>query len=205
MKLLGTYFQGFKRIVGLKVLNKVYTTANPVKKIIRSSLKKWRPMVTALKVSKDMNNMTLEGLVSYLRSHKIDLEEDEPHGKEKYVVLKSKGNIEKTKAFQAEEEEESEEVSDEEDELSLLSIRVNQVWRKRHKKTRGIRRTNGHFESTSRQKKYGFDKDVICFECKEPGHYVNECPKLEKENPNNKFLKDNKKVLMVTWEYSESS
>src|SRR3954468_16652356 len=38
-------------------------------------------------------------------------------------------------------------------------------------------------------------------ECNEPGHYKNECPKLQKENPKKKFHK--KKSLMATWDESE--
>lgn len=55
--------------------------------------------MTALKVFKDLNTMTLEELVSFLGSHEIELEEDEPHRKGKFVDLKSKGKIEKAKAF----------------------------------------------------------------------------------------------------------
>lgn len=78
-------------------------------------------MVTTLKLSKDMNNTTLKELVSSLRCHKIELDEDAPKRKVKYVVLKYMGKYENTKAFQVEEEEEFEE----EGELFLLSRRVN--------------------------------------------------------------------------------
>lgn len=61
-------------VVGLRVLNKDYTTIDCVKKIIRSLPKKWMPIVTALKVSKDLNNKTLKELISSIRSHKIELE-----------------------------------------------------------------------------------------------------------------------------------
>ena len=40
-------------------------------------------MVTALKLSKDLNNISLEELVSSLKSHEIELEEDEPQKKKK--------------------------------------------------------------------------------------------------------------------------
>lgn len=49
------------------------------------------PIVTVLKISKDLNNTTLEELVSSLRSHNIDIEEDEPQNKLKFVDLKSMG------------------------------------------------------------------------------------------------------------------
>lgn len=108
---------------------------------------------------------------------------------------------EKTKAFQAEEEEESEE----DDNQYLLSIRVNQLLKNRQSKLRGSRRTNGHFESISGLKKSGSIKDITSFECKEPGHYKNECPKLRrKDRPRQKFLIGEKKGLMDTWDDSES-
>ena len=77
-------------VAGLKVLDKGYTTSDHVKKIIKSLPKKWRPMVTALKLSKDLNNISLEELISSLRSHEIDLKEDEPKKKRKSVALKSR-------------------------------------------------------------------------------------------------------------------
>src|SRR4051812_33048971 len=40
-------------------------------------------------------------------------------------------------------------------------------------------------------------------ECKEPGHYKNECPKHHREKPKKKFEK--KKGLMATWDNSDSS
>jgi predicted house-cleaning NTP pyrophosphatase (Maf/HAM1 superfamily) len=89
-------------IAGLRVLDKGYSTADHAKKIIRSLPKKWRHMVTALKLTKDLNQISLEELISSLRSHEIELHEDEPLRRQKYVALKS--SPEKTKAFQAEEE-----------------------------------------------------------------------------------------------------
>lgn len=89
-------------VIGLKVLDKEYYTADHVKKIIRSLPKRWRHMVTVLKLSKNMNNTSLEELVSSLRGHEIELEEDEHKRKRKFVSLKSLGKYENTKALQAE-------------------------------------------------------------------------------------------------------
>lgn len=90
-------------VVGLKVLNKDYTTSDHVRKIVRNLPKKWRPVVTSLKVLNFLNNTTLEELISSLRSHEIEFEEDEPQKKVKYVALKSKGKPEKAKAHKADE------------------------------------------------------------------------------------------------------
>lgn len=80
-------------VAGLKVLDKGYSTSDHVKKIIRSLLKKWRPMVTSLKLSKELNKMTLEELISSLRSHEIELNEDEPQKEGKSIALISNRNF----------------------------------------------------------------------------------------------------------------
>src|ERR1044072_9482246 len=158
-------------------------------------------MVTALKVAKDLNSVSLEELISSLRSHEIELQVDEPQRKVRTVALKS--NFKKDKALQAEEEsEESDEESSDEDELSLISKRINKLWKHRQSKFRGPRRGKGRFEFASGQKK-NVDKDnIICYECKEPGHYKNECPKLKKDKKPKKLVK--KKGLMATWDDSDS-
>ena len=187
-----TMFSRFQMLVaGLRVLDKGYSTADHVKKIVRSLPKKWRPMVTALKMEKDLNQISLEELISSLRSHEIELQEDEPQRKVKSVALKS--NSRKAKALQAEVESEASEESSEEDELSLISRRINHLWKHRQgrKFHKGPRNAKGRFESTSGQKKAA-DKEVICFECKEPGHYKNECPKLKKDRKPKKFHKAKK-------------
>lgn len=86
-------------------------------------------MVTAFKVSKDLNNTTLEEFISSLRSHEIEIEENEHQKKVKYVALKSKCKPGKDKTLKSEEEEFGEK-SEEEDELSLLSRRETNSRRK---------------------------------------------------------------------------
>src|ERR1044072_5235131 len=189
-------------IAGLRVLSKGYSTADHVKKIIRSLPAKWRPMVTAQKVAKDLNSISLEELISSLRSHEIELQEDEPRRKVKSVALKSSSR--KAKASQAKEESEDSEESSEEDELSLILRRINRLWKHRQGRrfSNGPRNAKGRFESTSGHKKAA-DREVICFECNEHGHYKNECLKLKKDGKPKKFHKG-RKELMATWDDSES-
>ena len=191
-----TMFSRFQMLVaGLRVLDKGYSTADHVKKIIRSLPTKWRPMVTTVKMAKDLKKISLEELISSLRSHEIEHQEDEPRRTVKSVALKSSSR--KAKALQAEEESEDSEGSSE-DELSLISRRINCLWKHRQGRrfNKGLRNGKGRFQSTSGQKKAA-DKEVTCYECKEPGHYRNECPKLKKD-------KKSKKVLMETWDDSDS-
>ena len=58
------------------------------------------------------------------------------------------------------------------------------------------------FTATSGQKKAA-GNEVTCYECKEPGHYRNGCPKLKKDKKPKKVFKA-KKGLMATWDDSES-
>ena len=99
-----TMFSRFQTLVaGLEVLDKGYSTADHVKKIIRSLPKQWRPMVTALKMAKDLNKISLEELVSSLRRHEIELEDGEPHKQGKPLALKSNKKYD-SKVLQAMEE-----------------------------------------------------------------------------------------------------
>ncbi|XP_058762055.1 uncharacterized protein LOC131635456 [Vicia villosa] len=195
-----TMFSRFQTLtVGLRVLNKVYTKVDHVKKIIISSPRRWAPMVTALKVSKDLKSVSLEELISALRSHEIEIDEHEPQKTGKSVALKSTKNYE-TNAFQVREESSEDSTSQEEDELSLLSRRINRMWKHRQKNFRNYKRSEDKAES-SRHKKSN-KRSVICYEYKEPGHYKNDCPKLLKDRSKKKFEK--KKGLMATWDYSDS-
>src|ERR1043165_4363946 len=85
-----TMFSRFQTLTaGMRVLNKGYTKADHVKKIIISLPRRWAPMVTTFKVSKDLNNVSIEELISALRSHEIKLDKYDPQKKAKSVALKS--------------------------------------------------------------------------------------------------------------------
>jgi hypothetical protein len=190
-------FSRFQTLVAcLRVLNKGYTTADHDKKIIISLPQKWRTMVTALKISRDLNSTTLEELISSLRSHEIELEADEPVKKAKSVALKSSLESEEKNIPHTDADEIcSEDVGDEE--VSLLSQRINQLWKHWQRRLRTFNKGGRRSESTSNTRKPQTDRKVVCFECQEPGHYRSECPKLNKEKPKNNSSK--KKVLMATW------
>src|ERR1044072_925742 len=82
-----------------------------------------------LEVGNGSEQDQLEELISSLRSHEIELKEDEPQRRNKSVALKSYSK--KAKAIQAEEESEASEESSDEDELSLISRRINHLWKHR--------------------------------------------------------------------------
>src|SRR4051812_48614604 len=147
---------------GLRVLDKGYTKA------------------------KNLNEVSLEELISALRSHEIELDANELQKKGKSIALKS--NFKKcTNAFQAKEEDPEESESEEEDELSMISRRVNQLWKSKQRKFKSFRGSKKFERGESSGGRRSDKKKVVCYECNEPGHFKNECPKLQKENPKKKF------------------
>ncbi|XP_057432479.1 uncharacterized protein LOC130725251 [Lotus japonicus] len=144
-------------ISGIRILDKGYTNADHVKRILRGLPEKWMPLMTSLKLSKDIKKMSLEELIGILRSHEIDRADHVAQRKQKSIALKVKS--EKTKALQVEQvSEESSEDSDE-DELSLLSKRINHLWKHRQNKYKSSSRAKGKQESSSGQQSEGVDSD----------------------------------------------
>src|SRR3954464_4641228 len=84
----------------------------------------------------------------------------------------------------------------------MISRRVNQLWKNKQRKFKSFRSSKKFERGESSGGRISDKKKVICYECNEPGHFKNECPKLQKENPKKKFHK--KKGLMATWDDSES-
>src|SRR3954468_9429405 len=82
-----TMFSRFQILnIGLRVLDKGYTKASHVNKIIISLPRRWGPMVIAFKIAKNLNEVSLEELISALRSHEIDLDANEPQQKGKSIA-----------------------------------------------------------------------------------------------------------------------
>jgi len=199
-----TMYSRFQTLVfGLQILKKSYVASDHVNKILRSLPAKWRPKVTAIEEAKDLNTLSVEDLISSLKCHEIGLNEQEPIKKHKSIALKSRGKSSKAlKALESEEESTSED-SDEDPEIvqkmTMLSNKL-QYLAKRNK--RFLSRSSSHKSSRKEEKS--------CFNCKKTGHFIAECPDLQKDKSkdkskkstfkSNKFKKQIKKSLMATWE-----
>jgi len=76
-----------------------------VSKILRSLSARWRPKVTAIEEAKDLNTLSVEDLVRFLKVHAMSLNEHEPSKKSKSIALPSKGKSSKAlKVIESEEE-----------------------------------------------------------------------------------------------------
>jgi len=199
-----TMYSRFQILVsGLQVLKKSYVASDHVNKILRSLPAKWRPKVTTIEEAKDLNTLNVEDFISSLKCHEIGLNKHEPIKKLKSIALKSRGKSSKAlKALESEEESTSGD-SDEDPEIvqkmAMLSNKLQYLAKK-----------NKRFLSRSRSNKSSRREEKGCFNCKKTGHFIVECPDLQKDKTkdkskkpifkSNKFKKQIKKSLMATWE-----
>uniref|UniRef100_A0A494G955 CCHC-type domain-containing protein n=1 Tax=Solanum lycopersicum TaxID=4081 RepID=A0A494G955_SOLLC len=79
-------------------------------------------------------------------------------------------------------------------------VMKNYLWKNRHNKGKGPKKSSGRYESSSGQKKSS-GKEVTCFECKESGHYKSDCPKLKKDKRPRKVFK---KKALITFDATDS-
>jgi len=152
-----------------------------VSKILRSVPARWRPKVTAIEEAKDLNTLSVEDLVSYLKVHKISLNEHEPAKKSKSIALPSKGKS--SKAFKViESEEESPDRDSDEDPIEKMAMLSNRLQYLAKKNKKFLSRRNSYKGSRKEDQKG-------CLNCKKPRHFVVDCPDLQKEKSKDKSKK----------------
>jgi len=89
-------YSRFQTLVsGLQILKKSYAASDHVRKILRSLPARWRPKVTAIEEAKDLNTLSVEDLVSFLKVRELSLNEHESAKKSKSIALPSKGRSSK--------------------------------------------------------------------------------------------------------------
>jgi len=200
-------YSRFQTLVsGLQILKKSYVASNHVSKILRSLPARWRPKVAAIEEAKDLNTLSVEDLVSSLKVHEISLNEHESAKKSKSIALPSKGKSSKALKVIESEDKSPDEDSNEDptEKMAMLSNKLEYLARKNKKFLSKI----GGYKSSKKEDQNG------CFNCKKPGHFIADCPDLQKEKSKDKskkssfnirkFRKQIKKSLMATWEDLDS-
>jgi len=161
--------------------------------------------VTAIEEAKDLNTLSVEDLVSSLKVHELSLNEHEYAKKSKSIALPSKGRS--SKALEViESEEESPEGDSDGDPAEMMVMLSNRLQYLAKKNKKFLSRRSGN-RSFKKEDQKG------CFNCKKPGHFIVDCPNLQKEKSkdkskrptfkSNKF-KQIKQSLMATWEDLDS-
>ncbi|MQL68565.1 hypothetical protein Taro_000803 [Colocasia esculenta] len=192
-------FARFMLIVnGLRGLGKDYSNSDLVRKILRSLPSVWHTKAIVIEDSKNLSTMQLDELIGSLMTYEINLKRNASViTSKKPIALKasssSKNVIEKSdETYESFDE-------DEDDELALLTKQFKKFLRKREK---------GKFKPSNKKdfsKKTDFNKkietikkiDIICYECRKPGHMRGECPDLKRKLKNQMFKKT--RAMLATW------
>ena len=167
----------------LKSLGKIYTNEENVRKSLRLLPKRWKAKKTTIYEARDLKVLFLDELFGSLMKYELEM-----NSKVEEEEIKTKKNFSLKSSHH--DHENSEEESDKEEEIALMT-------RKFKKKKKGFeRRFPKKGENRGESNK---NESPICYKCKKPEHYKNECPQVE-EN-----MKYKKKALKVTWDDSDGS
>jgi len=150
--------------------------------------------------AKDLNTLSVEDLVSSLKVHEISLNEHEPAKKSKSLALPSKGKS--SKALKViESEKESPDGDSDEDPAEMMTMLSNRLQYMAKKNKKFLSRRSGYKGSRKEDQKG-------CFNYKKSGHFIADCPDLQKEKSkdkskkstfkSNKIKKQIKQILMAT-------
>ncbi|ONK58221.1 uncharacterized protein A4U43_C09F9800 [Asparagus officinalis] len=175
---IDSMFSRFTNIINeLHDLNKVLKNQEINYKILRSLMPAWEPKATAIEEAHDLSTLTLDELIGKLKVYEMKIKEkeeaiprvtEEPPQKSKSIALR--GVIDVSSSSNSEDDV-SREVTHLSRRISKL-IKINKNFKNRF---------NNKFPSRIGK----------CFECNEPGHLANDCPKLKE-----KYLKYKKKKAM---------
>ncbi|KAK8681359.1 hypothetical protein V6N13_053763 [Hibiscus sabdariffa] len=187
-------FDRFSVIVnGLKGYGEIIPEDKLVRKLIYSLPESWDSKKTAIIEAKNLKTLKLDELMGSLLTHELMKQ-----GKRDEVKKKEeKKEVEKKKigiALKASLESDSSDEDDEE--MAFLAKRFTRFM-KSNRGRKFLRK--GEFKNKNREE----EKDqLICYECKKPGHIRTECPQLKKKS----FGKKKKlKAHVATWSDEESS
>jgi hypothetical protein len=168
-------YSRFQTLVsGLQILKKRYVASDHVNKILRSLPARRRPKVTAIVEAKDLNTLSVKDPISSFKCHEIGLNGHEPARKPKTIALTSKGKC--TKARKANESEEESHAGDSDEDPAVVEKMVmlsNKLQYLARKNKKFLSRSSGYKGSRKLDQKG-------CFNCKKPGHFIVDCPDLQK-------------------------
>ncbi|WRX21645.1 zinc finger protein [Theobroma cacao] len=166
------------------------------------SIEDEKPKVTAIREAKDLNVITLDEICGSLLTHELELKEEEKEDKREAKEKK------KSIAFKASIlEEELEELScDDDDELALVARKFRKIMGRRNRRLakKGFKKDQGTSWKIRNKNDSNKKEELICYECKKPGHFKSECPLLKDETPK-KNKKSKKAMVASTWSDSDTS
>ncbi|EOY03357.1 Uncharacterized protein TCM_018339 [Theobroma cacao] len=152
--------------------------------------------------AKDLNIITLDEICGSLLTHELELKEEEEEDRRE-VKEKKKSIALKASIL----EEELEELScDDDEELALVARKFRKLMGRRNRRLarRGFRKDQGASWKIRNKNDSNKKEEMICYECKKPGHFKSECPLLKDETPK-KNKRSKKAMVAATWSESDTS
>ena len=170
---IGDIYTRFTDVInGLKGLGKSFSDFELVNKILRSVPKSWDPKVMVIQEVKDLNNFPLEELIGSLVTYEMickaheELEDTLPKNKKDMTLRTQEDHLKENSSDE-----------DFDDDVTLLTKKFK----------RFIKRNK--FKNDTKNKFEPKKEQVICYECKKPGHFKSECPQVKRRQLKKKALK----------------
>ncbi|KAK8983114.1 hypothetical protein V6N11_057870 [Hibiscus sabdariffa] len=192
-------FDRFSVIVnGLKGFGGIIPEDKLVRKLLYSLSESWDSKRTAIIEAKDLKTLKLDALMGSLLTHEIMKQgrEDEKKKEEKKLEKKE---VDKKKigiALKASQNKSDSSGEEDDEEMAMLGKRFTRFMKSQ--RGRRFQRKVDFKNKSKEEEKY----QLICYECKRPGHIRSECPQLKKKS----FGKKKKlKAQIATWSDEESS
>ena len=176
---------------GLTSLDRPFKENELVNKIVRSLPKSWNVKRTTLEEMKNLSTISLDDLIGSLMTHEFSRIKDnqEEDKKKKGIALK------------ASTQEEVNEHEEEED-LDQLDKEMISLFTKKYKRFYN-KFSQGKSSRRNEEKGDKMKRDeIICYDCKKPGHKRTECP-LKRSYKKSSKRDELKKVLQATWDELE--
>ncbi|PKA50076.1 hypothetical protein AXF42_Ash021107 [Apostasia shenzhenica] len=173
---------------GLISLGKTFTNEELVRKILRCLPREYDAKATAIVEARDLSTFELDMLLGSLTTYELEMkrkkkkkEDDDSFKKKKAIALRA-----------ASPTTSDNDATSSGDEEALMKKKRNFSRRAQKKPFKPKEKK----ESTSKNK----EDDIVCYECKKPGHIKPNCPLLKTRK-----VKKKKKALVATWSDSDSS
>nr|GEU67036.1 zf-CCHC domain-containing protein/UBN2 domain-containing protein [Tanacetum cinerariifolium] len=170
----GSIDSGFARfnttITSLKALDKGFSSKNYVRKFLRALDPKWRAKVTAIKESKYLSSLALDGLIGNLKVHEVVMKKDSKFYKGKKERVKSIA----LKTMKESSDDETSTSGSDDEEYAMAVRNFKKFFRRKGKFDRQPREEKKPFWQRDDKKS---NSDRKCFRCGDPNHLIGDCPK----------------------------
>ena len=201
-----TISDGFDRFTlitnELALLGKRFDDSELVRKILRILPSTWDSKTNAIEEAHDLDKLTLSQLREKLQAYESKLKHQYEQEKGKKSIA-FKASVEK----EPESDKDSESEEEDDDDVTLLARKLSRLINRKKGKfpNRNKVLTTDKFkydvgkifkEKEEKKEKKKEKKEIICFECKKPGHIKYACPVLIKKMEK---YKKKQKALMATW------